>query len=87
MSKTTEWKFDLGVTLQDLVTGFKGIATSRLEYINGCKQYGIRAKVDDKNAMPDSQYIDQQQLKQVDKGISVEIADVGCENHPDRPRA
>lgn len=63
--------FKLGQKLRDRVTGFEGIATSRLEYLNGCIQYGIKPQAAADGKMPDSCWIDEEQLELVDEGIAV----------------
>jgi len=83
-----EPKFKLGNRLKCVVTGFTGIAIARLEYLNGCTQYGIKPKVkaEEPGKMPDAMYIDQQQLELVDDGISVEkTKDPGGDVMPDAP--
>lgn len=35
------YKFELGATLKDKITGFEGIATGVASYITGCDQYVI----------------------------------------------
>ena len=66
----------LGQKVKCTVTGFTGIATSRVEYLNGCVQYGVTPKMmlkDSKDGKyPDSPYIDEGQLLVVGQGILVE---------------
>lgn len=65
-------EINLGSIVRCKVTGFKGTAIARLEYLNGCVQYGIKPVVDKKTGkMEDAQYIDSQQLEVVGVGISV----------------
>jgi hypothetical protein len=78
-------KFQLGQQLRDLVTSFTGIAVSRIEYLNGCIQYGVKPKVDEKGAMPEVQYIDQHQLEATGESISIEKDDTGGDM-PDCPK-
>jgi len=59
------FKFEMGERLQDDVTGFSGIVVARLEYLNGCKQYCIKPSVKD-NKMVEGEYIDENQLFQVE---------------------
>lgn len=70
---------ELGVKVRDKVTGFEGIATSRLEHLNGCTQYGVSGKVDKDGKMIDAYYIDHAQLEKIDDGIKdeIEAADTG----------
>ena len=69
----------LGKEVTCKVTGFKGIVTAKVEYLNGCVQYCIKPKAKN-NAMPDSQYIDVQQLEVIGEGIKVESSDTGGDN-------
>ena len=41
-------EIELGDTVQDIYTGFKGVAVCRSEFINGCTQYGVAGKWDGK---------------------------------------
>lgn len=61
----------LGSEVQCIITGYKGIATARLEYINGCIQYCVKPKAGKDGKMPDPEYIDVQQLKVTGKGLSL----------------
>ena len=36
------FKIENGATVQDKVTGFKGIVTGRADYISGCNQYLVQ---------------------------------------------
>jgi len=60
-----ENKFELGDELECKVTGFRGIATTRVDFLNGCTQYGLQPKVDKDGKKQDSVHIDQEQLKVV----------------------
>lgn len=65
-----DWKFELGDKVKDRVSGFKGIVTSRTEYLNGCQQYGVAPPIDKEGKMLDSYNIDGQQLDLVDAGLN-----------------
>ncbi len=62
-------KFELGSTLQCTVTGFVGIAISRVDHLNGCVQYCLKPPtVEDKpHERPEGFYIDDEQLAFVDR--------------------
>ncbi len=47
----------LGKMLRCRITGFEGIATARVEYLNGCIQYCLKPKMVD-SKMPEGEYID-----------------------------
>lgn len=53
----------LGSKVRDRVTGFEGIATARIKYLNGCIQYCVEPVVDKEGKMPKSHYIDFGQLE------------------------
>ena len=66
-------KIELGNKLRCKVTGFTGIAIARIEYLNGCVQYGLKPKVDPKtNKIEEVVYIDDQQLGVVGRGLVME---------------
>lgn len=54
---------NLGDEVMDPVSGFKGIATSRMECLNGCTRIGVQPKVGDDGKMLDAYWIDEPQLK------------------------
>ena len=72
--KLVNHKFKLGVKLKDLVSGLAGITKSRVEYLNGCIQYSIQTEVGTDGKFPESYWLDQDQLVQVDEGISGVVA-------------
>lgn len=71
MAKTTKQPIELGNTIRDIVTGFTGIATSKVIYLNGCVQFSVKPKMGKDGKLPEATYIDQEQLEWVDNGIVV----------------
>lgn len=61
----------LGDKVKDKISGFTGIAVSRIEYINGCIQYGVKPRVKKNGEMPDIQYIDEKQLSIISKKVRI----------------
>ncbi len=61
----------LGVRAENIVTGFTGIVTSRVEYLNGCVQFCLAPPVDKDGKTVETEYVDIQQLKYVDDGIHI----------------
>ena len=54
----------LGDKVRCKVTGFTGIAVAKVEYLNGCIQFGVKPKQKAKeNTMPDVVFIDVEQLE------------------------
>lgn len=64
-----EEKFYLGDKVRDLVTGFEGIAISKVVYLNGCIQYCVKPPVDENGKMIEGEYIDIEQLELVESGV------------------
>lgn len=60
----------LGSKVRDSITGFTGRATSRVEYITGCVQYGVLPEVKADGSYPNAEYIDEQRLTVVGEPIS-----------------
>ena len=67
----------IGDRVKDVVTGLEGVAVSRIEYINGCIQFGVCGKVNKEGKVPDVNYIDHKQLKVIGKPVELEQADTG----------
>ena len=61
----------LGQKVKDVVTGFTGIATSKIEYLNGCIQYCVKPKVRKDGKYPDGEWFDDSQLEVVGMGICI----------------
>lgn len=67
---------ELGEKVKDRITGFEGIAISRVEYLNGCVQYCVKPfKYSTREGkMLEGEYIDEGQLVNIGNG---EVMDVG----------
>jgi len=63
-------KIALGAKVQDQITGFTGRATSRIEYITGCVQYGVLPEVKEDGKYPNVEYIDEQRLEVIGEPIA-----------------
>ena len=75
--KTKHMKIKLGDHVRDKVSGFEGIAVAKVKYLNGCLQFGIKSKIGSDGKMPESEYVDWQQLERIDKGIDLRTKQVG----------
>ena len=61
-------KIELGKEVRCKITGFKGIAVARTEFINGCVQYNVAPKWDKaKSLMEQEVSIDESSLELVEK--------------------
>lgn len=58
----------LGKQVQDTVTRFKGIATARIEYLDGRVQYAVEPETKD-GSMPDAAWIERTRLIELGDGI------------------
>jgi len=65
-------KIKLGSKVKDTVSGFTGIAESKIEFLNGCIQYSIVPKVGKDNKKGESLWVDEEQLEVIGKGITTE---------------
>lgn len=63
----------LGQKVRDVVTGFEGIATCRVEYLNGCVQFCVKPRCGEDGKMPVGEYIDDAQLEVVGDGVAVAV--------------
>ncbi len=61
----------LGSEVEDVVTGFKGIATSRAMHLNGCDRYWIQPKVGKDGKHPEGIWCDVTTLKVTKKPITL----------------
>lgn len=58
----------LGQKVRDKITGFEGVTVSKVEYLNGCIQYGVRpyySETEMKGKYPEAEYIDEEQLEKL----------------------
>lgn len=78
----------LGDTVKCKHTGFTGIATSKMEFMNGCIQYEVVPKMGKDKKYPDGVFIDIQSLEIIKKKSKPKIKkkkeeeDDGGPNHP-----
>jgi len=64
----------IGETVKDIVTGFKGVVTSRTEYLYGCTRLGVQPKADKDGKMPEAQWFDEPALTKVKGSKTLERA-------------
>lgn len=71
------FKFKLGAQARDTVTGFEGTITGRNEWLNGCKQYCLKAKVGEDGKIKSGEWIDEQQVEIVKPAKEAERPPIG----------
>ena len=59
-------KIELGMKVEDVITGFRGVAMCRAEYLTGCTQYGVAPAVDKDGRPVEWVFIDEGRLKVID---------------------
>ncbi|MBK8916400.1 MAG: hypothetical protein IPM64_17685 [Phycisphaerales bacterium] len=72
-----DYNIPLGSKVRDIVTGFEGVATARVQYLNGCVQFCILpASIDGK--MPEGAYVDYQRLEVINRTqAQASVSDAG----------
>jgi hypothetical protein len=65
---------ELGWKVEDIVTGFQGIAVHRVTFINGCVYFTVVSKITPDNKGADEMFLEYKRLKKVSAGVSVAIA-------------
>ncbi len=60
-------KIELGDEVKCTVTGFRGIAIGRSEFLQGCARVGVQPKVGSDGKHPESHWIDEPQLEVIKK--------------------
>lgn len=59
-------KAELGNSYSDKITGFKGVAIGRVEYITGCNQVLLSPKVAEDGSIRSAEWFDEQRMVAVD---------------------
>lgn len=67
----------LGDKVRDRISGFEGIATARVEYINGCIQFCIKPKMLKDGKVIDGEYFDVDQIEVIGHGLNIPRKDTG----------
>lgn len=53
----------LGTTCTDIITGFTGIAISKVTHITGCDRYELQPKINAEGVVKESAWVDVNRLK------------------------
>lgn len=82
---TKEFKLQNGDSVEETVTGFKGIITGTCFYLTGCTQYLVTAKAKDGVSEATAVWYDEARLIFIEKGITkeeLESDENGCDIPP-----
>lgn len=61
---------NLGDKVKDTITGFKGVAVCRTQWLNGCVRIGIQPQELDKDGKPqEAQYFDVEQVELLEASV------------------
>jgi hypothetical protein len=58
----THFTIELGAEVESNITGYKGVAISRSEHLNGCNRYYVQPKVETDGKYPDGCWLDENEL-------------------------
>ena len=75
---------ELGQEVKDRVTGFKGIATAKTTYLQGCDRFSVTPPVSKSGDLQDTQSFDEPDLIVVSDGILPKV--VKPQTPPGGPR-
>lgn len=69
------FKIELGTQVREKISGFVGIVTANVVYLNGCKQCLVRPRVnkDEPHKVPEGHWFDEEYLEPVREGSSVRV--------------
>ena len=68
---TVEFEFKLGAQVRTKIEGITGTITSRVNYITGCNQFGVRRPLDKDGNQRDVTYWDGASLELVDSDSDI----------------
>ncbi len=57
--------FEMGITVRDTISGFRGVVTGHCTYISGCDQYLVSPKCGRQGEVAKSHWFDVQRLEKV----------------------
>lgn len=67
----------LGSEVKDVVTGCKGIAVGRTTWLNGCVRVGIQQPMKKDGTVPETQWMDEEQLAPLKVKVKIKPKRVG----------
>jgi hypothetical protein len=67
----------MGFKAESKVMGIKGIITARSENLYGCNRYFIQASVGADGKMPDSFWVDEDDISIIGEGVTAKPKDTG----------
>ncbi len=69
-----DFKFNNGVEVKDVVSGFTGIVDCVSLWLNGCRRYSVQPKMKKgETSKPDSIWVDEESLEQISDGVNKKL--------------
>lgn len=79
------FKHELGIEVEDIITGFKGLIICRTEWLTGCPRYSVQPKMGKDGKIEEARSFDENQLKVTGKGVKIEQSTEQRKNGGPRP--
>lgn len=67
------FKFELGAEVKDVVTGYIGTVTGRVEHLTGCNTYFVQRKYKAGQKIENSEHFDEPRLTATGKSVKLAI--------------
>ena len=80
-----DFKFELGVTVKETITGFTGIIRGQYRFLTGCDQYGVQSPKMKDNKPEKWQTFDEGLLVLVPKGKKIKLDKKILKKNPGGP--
>lgn len=78
-----DFKFELGCTVRDTITGFKGVVVNRTQWLNNCNVYGVQPRELKDGKIQDKGHFDEPQIELV--LMEAPVASTRKTGGPERP--
>lgn len=70
----------LGLTVEDIITGYIGVAVERVEFLDGTANYGVVKKCSENGEITPVVYFWENRLKIVDNAIRTQLLQSSMDN-------
>jgi len=65
------FKFELGVKVKDVITGFTGVVTARCEHITSCNTYAVNPQEVSESKPVEPAWFDENRMELIGDGITL----------------
>lgn len=63
--------FSLGTYVEDIVTGFRGVVTSRTDHLAGATEYGVTPRAPREGEYPPTEYLAAKRLREIGSSVKM----------------